>query len=173
MPLVHNGKSGDRGLGIWCGLQVVLQERRTLVLLGGLKHFLASRVFEVLSAVESGINGPHSGSDHRHCSSEDSHYDCRQRMRRARKEYPDANDGNRDSGDWRPKAQKQKYARNGRDQMGEIGCQFSVFKEMRRPKIEQNRARQHALKQKTSAGPAFGECGKQTLQTRPPMLVSC
>ena len=51
--------------------------------------------------------------------------------------------------------------------------QSSVFKEMRGPGIYQNRARQHALKQKTSAGPAFGECGKQALQTRPPMLVLC
>ena len=90
-------------------------------------------------------------------------------MRRARKEHPDANDGNRDSGDWRPKAEKQKYARDSRNQIREARRQFSVFKEMRGPVIDQNRARQHALKQKTSAGPAFGECGKQTLQTRPPI----
>ena len=32
-----------------------------------------SRGFEVLSSVESGINGPHSGPDHRNGGSEDSH----------------------------------------------------------------------------------------------------
>ena len=42
-------------------------------------------------------------------------------------------------------------------------------KEMRGAAIDQDRARQRALKQKTSARPAFGECGKQTLQTRPPI----
>ena len=140
---------------------------------GGIERCLASGVFEVLSSVESGIDGPHAGSDHRRGGSKDSHYDCRQRMRRARKEYPDTNDGNRDSGEWRPKAEKQKYARDSRNQIREARHQSSAFKEMRGPVIDQNRARQHALKQKTSARPAFGECGKQTLQTRPPMLVSC
>jgi hypothetical protein len=85
----------------------------------GIESCLVSRVLEVLSSVESSVNGPQSGSDHRHCGSKDSHYDCRQRMRRARKEYPDANDGNRDSGEWRPQANKEKYARNRRDQIGE------------------------------------------------------
>ena len=148
-------------------------ERRALVLLGGIKRWLASRVFEVLSAVESGIDRPHAGSDHRRGGSEDSHYDCRQRMRRGRKEYPDPNNGNRDSGEWRPKAEKQKYASDSRNQIREARQQSSVFKEMRDTVIDQNRARQHALKQKTGAGPAFGECGKQTLQIRAPMLVSC
>jgi len=31
--------------------------------------------------------------------------------------------------------------------------------------IKQHRARQDALKQKTKAGPALRECGKQTLQS--------
>jgi hypothetical protein len=42
---------------------------------------------------------------------------------------------------------------------------------MRGSAIEQDRARQHALKQKTSARPAFGERGKETLQMRSPMLM--
>lgn len=57
-----------------------------------------SRVLEVLSAVESSINGPHSGPDHRDCSSEDSHYDCGKRMVGGRKECPDPGDGSRNSG---------------------------------------------------------------------------
>jgi hypothetical protein len=96
--LVHNGKSGDRGLGIWWGFQVVLLGEESVSTFGGIERRLVPGGFEVLSSVESGINGPHSGPDHRNGGSEDSHYDCRQRMRRARKEYPDANDGNRDSG---------------------------------------------------------------------------
>ena len=90
-------------------------------------------------------------------------------MRRAGKEYPDASDSNRDSGEWRPKAEKQKYARDNRNQIKKVRRQSVVFKDMRGPAIEQNRARQYALKQKTGAGPAFGECGKQTLQLRPPI----
>jgi hypothetical protein len=39
---------------------------------------------------------------------------------------------------------------------------------MRGSAIEEDRARQHALKQKTSARPALGECGKETLQTCSP-----
>ena len=143
--------------------------RRERISTFGRSGRLASRVFEVLSSVEPGIDGPHAGSDHRRGGSKDRHYDCRQRMRRARKEYPDANDGNRDSGEWRPKPEKQKYARGSRNQIRKARRQSSVFKEMRGPVIHQNRARQHALKQKTGAGPAFGECGKQTLQTRPPI----
>ena len=123
----------------------------------------------MLPSVKSGINGPHSGPDHRHRQAQTGQHDCGQRILRQRQEYPDLDKGNRNSGYWRPQAEKQKYARNGRDQMGEIGCQSSVFKETRGPAIDQNRARQHALKQKTSAGPAFGEGGKQTLQTRPPI----
>ena len=78
---------------------------------------LASWVFEMFSAVESGIDGPHAGSDHRRGGSKDRHDDCRQRMRRARKEDPDANDGNRDSGEWRPEPEKQKYSRDRRYQI--------------------------------------------------------
>jgi hypothetical protein len=40
---------------------------------------------------------------------------------------------------------------------------------MRGAEIQQNRARQHALKQKTSARPAFGECGKESLQICSPI----
>lgn len=94
----HNGKSGDRGLGIWRGVAGCTAGEEGVSTFGGIERCLVSWGFEVLPAVESGINGPHAGPDHRHGGSKDSHYDCRQRMRRARKEYPDANDGNRDSG---------------------------------------------------------------------------
>ena len=70
---------------------------------------LVARIFEVLSSIEPGINGPHSGSDHRHCSSKDSHYDRRQRVARAHREaYPDPDDSNHGSRHRRPKAEKQK-----------------------------------------------------------------
>jgi hypothetical protein len=90
-------------------------------------------------------------------------------MRRARTEYPDLDNGNRNSGEWRPKTNNEEYARDSRNQIREAGHQSSSFKEMRGSAIEQNRARQHALKQETSARPAFGECGKETLQTRSPI----
>jgi hypothetical protein len=128
-----------------------------------------SRVLEVLSSVESGVNGPQSGSDHRHCGAQASQHDGDQPITRPRQQYPDLDSSNRDSRDWRPQAKKEKYARDSRNQIREARRQSSVFEEMRGPAIEQDRARQHALKQKTSARPAFGECGKQTLQTRPPI----
>ena len=115
LPFVHNGKSGEHGLGIWWGFQAVLLGEEKVSTFGGIERRLSSGVLQVLSAVEPGIDRPHAGSDHRRAGSKDSHYDCRQRMRRARKEYPAANDGNRDSGEWRPKAEKQKYARDSRD----------------------------------------------------------
>ena len=128
-----------------------------------------SRVLEVLSSIESGVNGPQSGSDHRHCGAQASQHDGHQPIRRPRQQYPDLDSSDRDSRDWRPKAEKQKYARDRRDQIREAGHQSSGCKEMRGSAIEQNRACQNALKQETSARPAFGECGKQTLQTRPPI----
>lgn len=45
---------------------------------------------------------------------------------------------------------------------------YSDFKKMGDPTIENNCASQDALKQETSAGPAFGECGKQALQAYSP-----
>ena len=140
---------------------------------GRSKRGLVSRVLQVFSAVESSINGPHAGPDHRNRGSKDRHYDCGKRMRRARKEHPDANDGNRDSGDWRPKAEQQEYARDSGNQIWEARRESIALNHMRGSVIDQNRAREHALKQKTSSGPALRKCGKQTLQTRPPMLVRC
>jgi hypothetical protein len=128
-----------------------------------------SRVLEVFSAVEFGINRPHSGSDHRHGGAQASQHDGDQRIPRPRQRYPDLDSCNRNSRDWRPEPKKEKYARDSRNQIREARRQSCVFKEMRGPAIEQNRARQPALKQETSARPAFGECGKQTLQTRPPI----
>jgi len=123
----------------------------------------------VFSAVEFGINRPHSGSNHRHGGAQDSQYDCDQRIPRPRQRYPDLDSCNRNSRHWRPEPKKEKYARDSRNQIRKAGLQSSRFKEMRGSAIEQNRARQHALQQKTSARPAFGEGGKQTLQTRPPI----
>ena len=128
-----------------------------------------SRVLQVFTTVEFGINRPHSGSDHRHGGAQASQHDGDQRIPRPRQRYPDLDSCNRNSRHWRPEPQKEKYARDSRNQIREAGHQSSSFKEMRGPAIEQNRARQHALKQKTSARPAFGEGGKQTLQTRPPI----
>ncbi len=134
-----------------------------------MERCLVSRIFEVLSAVEPGIDGPHSGSDHRHRQAQTSQHDCGQRIAQRRQEYPDLDNGNRDSGDWRPEAKKEQCARDSRHQMREAGHQSSSFKEMRGSEIEQKRARQHALKQETRTGPALGECGKETLQTCPPV----
>ena len=107
---------------------------------------LVSRVLEVLSSVESGVNGPQSGSDHRHCGAQTSQQDGDQRISRPRQEYPDLDSSNRNSRDWRPQANKEEYARDSRNQIGEARRQSSVFKEMRGPEIEQDRTRQHALK---------------------------
>jgi hypothetical protein len=126
------------------------------------------RVFEVLSAVKSGIDGPHSGSDHRHRQAEASQHNWGQRNPRGQ-EYPELNQGNRDPGCWRPEAKEEKRARDGRDHMRKAWRPPRVFNEMRGSAIKQNRARQPALKQETSARPAFGECGKETLQTYSPV----
>jgi len=130
----------------------------------GIESCLVSRVFEVLSAVESGINGPQSGSDHRHRGAQASQHDGDQRIPRPRHRYPDLDSSNRDSRDWGPEAKKEKYSCDSRNQIREGGHQSSSFKKMRGSAIEEDRARQHALKQKTSARPALGECGKETLQ---------
>ncbi len=137
----------------------------------GIERCLVSRVLEVLSSVESGVNGPQSGSDHRHRGAQASQHDCGQRIAQRRQEYPDLDNGNRDAGYWRPEAKKEQCARDSRHQMREARRRCSCFKEMRGSEIEQERARQHALKQKTRARPAFGECGKETLQTCSPMLM--
>ena len=141
------------------------------VTLLGIECGLASRVLEVLSAVELGVNGPHSRSDHRHCGAQASQHDRDQPITRPRQPYPDLDSSNCDSRDWRPEAKKEECARASRNQIRQAGRQSSSFKEMRGSEIEQNRARQHALKQETSARPAFGECGKETLQTCSPMLM--
>jgi hypothetical protein len=141
---------------------------RELAYFWGIESCLVSRVFEVLSAVKSGINGPQSGSDHRHRGAQASQHDGDQRISRRRQQYPGLDSSNRNSGEWRPKANKEEYARGSRNQIREARRQSSSFKEMRGPEIEQNRARQHTLKQKTSARPALGECGKETLQTYSP-----
>ena len=52
-----------------------------------------SQVFEVLSAVKLGINGPHSGSDHRHRGAQASQHDCGQRIAQRRPKYPDLDNG--------------------------------------------------------------------------------
>ncbi len=80
-----------------------------------------SRIFEVLSAVEPGIDGPHAGSDHRRGGAQASQHDRNQPIIRPRQGYPDLDSSNRDAGDWRPQAEKEKYARNSRNQIGQAG----------------------------------------------------
>ena len=135
----------------------------------GAGRYLASWGLEVLSSVEAGIEGPDSGSDHRYCEPQAGKRDYGQRVAGGGEEYPGLDKGNRNSGQWRPKAEKQQYTRDSRNQIRDAGRQPSVFKQMRGPEIEQNRAGQPALKQKTSARPAFGECGKETLQRYSPI----
>jgi len=86
----------------------------------GIEGFLISRVFEVFSAVELGVNGPHSGSDHRYCEAQATQHDGDQPIPRPRQPYPDLDNGNRNSGQWRPKAKKQKYPRDSREQIREV-----------------------------------------------------
>ena len=135
----------------------------------GIENCLVSWVFEVLSSVKFGINRPHSGSDHRHCAAQASQHDGDQRIPRPRQRYPDLHSSNRNSRNWRPEPKKEKYSRDSRNQIREAGHQSRSFKEMRGSAIEQKRARQYALKQKTRARPALGECGKETLQTCSPI----
>ena len=54
----------NSGLGIWWGFQVVLLGEESVSTFGGIERRLVPGGFEVLSSVESGINGPHSGPDH-------------------------------------------------------------------------------------------------------------
>jgi hypothetical protein len=153
----------------------VLLGDRALTLLGhgifpfGREGCLLSRVLQMFSAVEFGINRPHSRSDHRHGSSQDSHYDCEKRMPRGRKEDPESDGGNGDSCEGCPQAEKEKQCRDTRDQIWKTGCQSSRRQQVHERTIEKNRARQYALKQETCARPAFGECGKETLQTCTPV----
>jgi len=150
------------------GSRLYFSEGRALVLSGD-RTSSSVGGFEVLSSINLSINGQHSGPDHRHCDAQASQHNRGQRIAQRQEKYPDFDKGNRNSGYWRPQAQKQKYARYGRDQMGKIGCQSSALKKVRGAEIKQNRARHDTLQQKTSSRPAFGECGKQTLQTRPPI----
>jgi len=76
-------------------------------------------------------------------------------MRLASKECP--KNGNRDSGWWRPKPEEQKYACGSANQIRKVDRKPRVFREMGRSDDKNYRARQHALQQKTSAGPALGE----------------
>lgn len=78
--------------------------------------------------------------------------------------YPSLDNRYRNSGDRRPQTQKQKNAGGRGYQLWEVWGECGSLKAMGGAEIEQNRARQETLKQKTGAGPAFCECGKQTLQ---------
>lgn len=103
---------------------------------GGFESCLVSRVLEVLSSVELGINGPQSGSDHRHSGGQASQQDGDQRISRPRQRYPDLDSSNRNSRDGRPEPKKEKYSRDSRNQIRQAGHQSSSFKEMRGPAIE-------------------------------------
>jgi hypothetical protein len=131
-----------------------------------------SRVFEVLSPVKFGINRPHSGPDHCHRAAQASEHDWGQRRPGACQEYPGLYNSNRNSGEWRPKAEKQKYSGDSRNHITDARPQSGGIKDMRHRETEQNDTCQYALKQKTNARPAFGERGKETLHTVFPLLVS-
>ena len=87
----------------------------------GIEGGLVSGVLEVLSSVEMGIDGPQSGPDHRHCGAQASQHNRHQRIPRPRQRYPGLDSGNRNSRDWRPKAKKEKYARDRRNQIRQVG----------------------------------------------------
>jgi hypothetical protein len=87
--------------------------------------------------------------------------------------YPGLDDRDRKSSDRRPQPYKQKNASGGGYQPWKVWGECGTFKDMRGAEIEQKRAGQRALKQKTGTGPAFGECGKQTLQNVLPVLAPC
>jgi hypothetical protein len=128
-----------------------------------------TRVLEVLSAVQFGIDGPHSGSDHRHSGAKASQDNGDQRIPGPGSGDPDLDTSDGDSRDWRPKAQEQEEASDGRNQVGKRHGESSIFNEMQSSPVDQNRACQYALKQKTSARPAFRKRGKETLQTFSPI----
>ena len=105
-----------------------------------------ARILEVLSSVKLGINGPHSGPDHRHSGAQASQHDGHQRIPRPRQRYPDLDSSDRNSRDWRPEPKKEKCAHDSRNQIREAGHQTSGFKDMQGAEIQQDRARQNALK---------------------------
>src|SRR5215470_1377424 len=128
---------------------------------------LVSRVFEEPSPVEFGINRPDSGPNHCHRAAQASDHDWGQRRPRPCEEYPDLCNCNRSSRQWRPKAEKQKYSGDSRDHGCGAQSQSCGSREMCDPATEQKHSCQYALKKKTGARPAFGECGKETLHTWP------
>jgi len=126
------------------GSVLYFSEREPWYFWGG-QRCLASGGLEALSAVESGIDRPHSGSDHRHGHAQASQHGRGQRIAQRREQYPGLNKGNRNPGYWRPQAQQQKYARKGRDQMREIGRKSSALRNMHGPEIKESRARHYTL----------------------------
>jgi hypothetical protein len=94
--------------------------------------------------VRFGINRPDSGPDHGQSHAENGQYNGDQRISRPQ-QHPDLDNGNRNSGEWRLEAKKEKYARDTRDQIWETtGRQSSGFQEARRREIEQNCARKYS-----------------------------
>jgi hypothetical protein len=55
---------------------------------------------------------------------------------RACQEYPDLYNSNRNSGEWRPKPEKQKYSGDSRNHMTNAQPESSGFKEVRDPEAE-------------------------------------
>lgn len=124
----------------------------------------------MLSSVKLGIDRPDSGADHRHRGAQASQQDGDQRIFQPREEYPDLDNSNRHSGDWRPEAEKEKHARDSPNQMEEIRLQCSRSQKRGDPEIEEGYTRQNSLNQKTEAWPALRECGKKALQEYSPRL---
>ncbi len=71
---------------------------------GGFRDRLVSRRLDVLSPVKLGINRPNSGADHRNRGTQASQHDGDQWIFQRREEYPDLDNGDRDSGERRPQA---------------------------------------------------------------------
>lgn len=71
----------------------------------GIECCLASRGFEVFSSVEPGIDGPHSGSNHRDGEPQATECDYRERVAREGKQYPDLDNRDRDPGSRRPESE--------------------------------------------------------------------
>ena len=112
----------------------------------------------MLSSVKLGINRPNSGADHRQRGTQASQHDGDQRTFKTCKQYPNLDNGDRDAGERRPQAEKEKDPRDSANQEWKARRPARRLHEVHGSGVEQNRARQNPLKQKTEAGPALGEC---------------
>ena len=118
----YNGRSGDRGLAKWWGAAACTAGEQGASTFERMESSLGPRVLEVFSSVEPGIDGPHSGSDHRNGGPHAREGDRGERVPWKGKESPDLENSNRDSSYGRPKSEKQKYACDNLDRIGQAWC---------------------------------------------------